>query len=475
MLKRILRYVGVLIISGSLISACATKTAYYQDVGKLVSSGKYSDAVTLTEQSKDSAYGNKNALLYCLDLGMLLHLSGNYKESNAAFENAKRLFDELFTKSVTTEASTFLISDNMRPYYGEDFERAHVNIFCALNYLMLGERNEALVEARQADDFLKKLQTDYGYKNVYKEDAFARYLMGMIYEDQGQVNDALISYKIALNAYKDYQKVYKLTAPQELVNDALRAASKLRFDNDVQNIKNDWQVPSYEELPKNFGELVLIDYNGFSAEKIDSFFEISFGKAWIYVNGMDARGKEREEVEQAGAIARSIIMDEQIRMAFPKYEKIPSRIQGFRVSTQDLSGRSSEGEVVQDISAIAQKNLEDRISRIKIKTIARAAVKFARAHKISEKVAKDSNDKLLGWITKKVLNVASAATEHADKRSWRSLPDKILIARLPLNEGKYSINLKFYDKSGLPIEQKTLENIEIKSRKKTFVIVRSAD
>ena len=362
----------------------------------------------------------------------------------------------------------------MRPYYGEDFERAQVNIFCALNYLMLGNGVDALVEARQVDDFLRKLQTDYGYKNVYREDAFARYLMGLIYEDQGQINDAYISYKLALEGYKDYRKNYGLGAPDELVSDALRTAKQLGFKDAIQDIKNDWKNASLIDQPKNSGELVVLDYNGFSAEKVDSIFEIAFGKAWGYVGAVNPRGEESVQVDQAGSIARSIVFDEQIRIAFPKYERIPSSIQGFGFSTADLSGRNSASETVQDISAIAEKNLDDRIARIRMKAIARAAVKFALAHQISDKVEQGSGSQLIGWITKKALTAASTATETADKRSWRSLPDKILMARLPLAEGTYTINLKFYDSSGSVVQQKTLENIAIKAGRKMFKIVRSA-
>ena len=461
-------------LTGLLLVACASQVAYYQDMEGLVSSGRYAQAATVIEHSKDSIYGKKNALLYYLDLGMMLHIDGRYKESNDAFESAKRLFDELFTKSITTEASTFLISDNMRPYYGEDFERAQVNIFCALNYLMLGNGVDALVEARQVDDYLRKLQTDYGFKNVYKDDAFARYLMGMIYEDQGEINDAYISYKLALEDYKDYRRYYGLSAPEELISDALRTANRLGFKDAIHDIKNDWKAGSFEDLPRGSGELVVIDYNGFSAEKVESIFEIAFGKAWAYVGAVEPQGKESVEVDQAGAIARSIVFDDQVRIVFPKYVKIPSRIEGFGFSTADLSGRNTESEVVQDISAIAEKNLDDRITRIRIKSIARAAVKFALAHQISQKVEESSGSEFVGWLTKKALSVASTATEQADKRSWRSLPDKILVARLPLAAGTYSINLKFHDSYGSTIQEKALDNITIKAGRKTFKIVRSA-
>ena len=55
----------------------------------------------------------------------------------------------------------------MRPYYGDDFERAMIHVFNALNYVYLKQLDDALVEARRVDLFLNKLQTDYGHKKYY--------------------------------------------------------------------------------------------------------------------------------------------------------------------------------------------------------------------------------------------------------------------------------------------------------------------
>ncbi|MFC1500912.1 COG3014 family protein [Elusimicrobiota bacterium] len=467
--------ISIVLFAVVLVTACAVKTVYYEDLNNLISGERYNEAVNLAQATRDKSYGKKNSLLYYLDTGLLFQLSGQYSKSNEAFEKAKKLAEKYFTKSVTTEASTYLISDNMRPYYGEDFERALINVFSAVNYIMLGKGDEALVEARQADHFLKTLQTNYGHKNVYKEDAFARYIMGMVYEDQGEINDAFISYRLALKAYKNYQKNYKVPVPKTLVNDALRTASLLGFKDEIQSIKQEWPNAVLKKFSKDQGELIVLNYNGFPAEKIDSFFEISFGKAWTYVDQSDVRGgSEAEKVEKASAIARSIVYDEQIRMAFPKYVRIPYRARNFKLIHDNPNIKPVRGEVAEDISAIAVQNLKRRIARIKIKTIVRAAIKHSLAKNVSEKVKKDSGSKFMGWLAKAAVKTASAATEHADKRSWRSLPDKIIVARMPLQKGAHSVKLRYFDKNNLVVREKTLNNVNIKAGKKTFVIVRTA-
>lgn len=466
----VLRYFACALLGAILFTSCAARTAYYEKLNGMVAGERYAEAAVLAEQSKKDIYGDRNALLYYLDRGMLLHLSGSYDASNEAFEQAKRVAEEHFTKSVTTEMSTLLVSDNMRPYYGEDFERAFVNVFCALNYLMLGREDEALVEARQVDHLLKTLQVDYGRTDVYKEDAFARYLAGMMYENRGEINDAFISYRQALDAYNYYEKTYGVPVPRELVADALRTARGLGFPDEAREIMKAWGEPPSSALPAGSGELVVLGYNGFSPEKVDSFLEISFGKGWLYVGMLEPQGSEQEQVAQAGAIARSIASDEQVRIAFPKYMPVNYHIKNIAVSA---GGEKAGGVLVEDMGAIAVKGLEDRITRVRVRAIARGVIKFALAKNISRKV-EESSGEVSAWLAKTIIKAASTATELSDKRSWRSLPDKIVMARLVLPAGKQSVQVRLLDGAGYETGVKTIDNIDIKAGRKNFLIVRSA-
>lgn len=464
-----LRVVFGILLSAFLLAGCAQKTAYYQNLNGLVSSGKYADAASLVEKSKMDMYGEKNALLYYLDRGMVLQFAGNNDESNQAYEKAKKIAEEHFTKSVTKEAATFLISDNSRPYYGEDFERALINVFAAVNYAAEGKENDALVEARQMDQFFKKLETDGGYKSRYHDDAFARYIMGMLYENQGQVNDAFISYRQALDAYKSYVKEFNTTTPADLVADAIRTAKKLGFDDEVRDISANWKAqPKVAAL--NTGELVLLNLNGFSPEKIDHFIEVDFGTGWGYVRSVQTKGDDASQVEQASAMARSVAADEQVRIAFPKYIPVPYRIAAIEATSGYQSAR---GEVVEDIGSIAVKTLDDRLTRIRVKAIARGIIKYLIAKKASAAFEEKTGNAAAGWLMKKALTAAATATETADKRSWRSLPDKIIMTRLTLPEGTQAVNLRFLDASGNTVSEQSID-AKIRKGKKTFVLLRTA-
>ncbi|MFH1715666.1 MAG: hypothetical protein ABH857_05735 [Elusimicrobiota bacterium] len=456
------------------LQGCAAQRAqYYNNLDNLIVNEQFEEASNLVVSSKEDSYGKNNALLYYLDLGFTKHMSGNWEESNIAFERAKQIARDYFTKSITQESKTLLISDAMRPYYGEDFERSLINIFCALNYIFLDNEQAALVEARQVDHFLNTIQIKYGQKSRYKEDAFARYLMGMIYENQHEYNDAFISYRQAMKVYEYYAGMFDTPLPISLVEDAMRMAKRLKFNDEIREIESKYpSVTDEEKIPDTYGELVLFHYNGKSPVKSETIFEVSFGEAWIHVGSFQPADEEEADFEQAGSIARTILADEMIRISFPKYVDAEYEIHTMNANTD--VGNSQNSFLVENIGAIAKKSLDDKIDRTRIRAIARAAIKFTLAKGASNKVEEKTRDKGLAWLTKKVLQVAANATEHADKRSWRSLPDQIEMVKMYLPEGAHDVHLNFKDNNGNIIETKVIYGQLIKRGQKSFAVVRTA-
>ncbi len=451
-----------------LLVGCAT-TLSLRELNSYVLKNEFAPAAEQVEKRKNG-YGEKNALLYYLDKGMLLQLAGQYAESNQALENAKKTAQALFTKSVTAHLSTFLVNDLMTPYYGEDFERALIHLFSALNYAALNQGEEALVECRQLDSFFRALPFD-GQRSAYQDDAFARYVAGLLYEDRGEINDAYVSYMKSIEAYEAYNKFYKTSRPPPLLEDVLRTARRLGFSDKVAEIQRRWgPVSAAKPPPAGSGEIIVLSYLGLGPEKVDSFFEISVYNGWPYVEKVDAKSQEETQVEQARAVLRSVAADKMIRVAFPKYRRIPARVQTVDVQ---FSSTTSAGVLVEDVGAIAVRNLDDRIARTRARAIARAVVKYLLAQKVGDAVGKNNNEDL-GFLVRTLLQAASAATEVADKRSWRTLPDRIVMARLALPAGEQNLTLKFLDATGTVVETRELKNIPIASGRKSFVIVRSA-
>ena len=186
-----------------LLLSCGPSGRYYTKVDRYLAEGEYDRADSLIEKNQGE-YGATNSVLYDMDRAMTLHLAGRYAGSNRHLESAERRIDDLYTQSVTSHAGAMLTNDNTLPYEGEDYEKVFINVIGALNYVYLGQWDDALVEARKVDHKLNVLNDRYDKKNVYKEDAFARYLSGILYEGRGEWNDAFISYRKAYETYLSF-------------------------------------------------------------------------------------------------------------------------------------------------------------------------------------------------------------------------------------------------------------------------------
>jgi hypothetical protein len=294
-------------------------------------------------------------------------------------------------------------------------------------------------------------------------------LAGLLYESRGEINDAYISYYKALEGYDVYQKLYQTPRPPHLVDDALRTARHMGFSDKVAEIEKRWGEAALPHRPAGAGEVVVLHYAGLGPEKVDSFFEISVYNGWPYVQQVDTQSQDDTQIEQAQAVMRSLAADKMIRVAFPKYRRNTSQISALAV---EGSSRTWRGSVVEDVGAIAIRNLEDRVGRTRGRAIARATVKYLLAQQVGKAV--EENDEGLGFLVKALLQAAAAATEVADKRAWRTLPDRVEMVRVALPEGSHTLTLKFLNAAGAPVETRSLPPLPVARGRRTFLIVRSA-
>jgi len=467
----------VFILIVFLFSSCARRFTHYEEITSLISSENYILAAQKVEEQKEKAYSKNERLLYYLDLGLLYHLAGEFEKSNECFEKAENIVDELFTKSISKEAASLLTSDYAKPYEGEVFERVLINVIRALNYLFLNQPDEAMVEARKVDHKLGVYKNAYGGKLTYSEDAFVRYLMGMIYENSGELNDAFISYRNALYSYRFYEANYNTPTPPELYGDVVRVAKALGFYDEIEELKKDFGKPKERKIPQGHGEIVLIHMNGLAPKKTEYTIQIAYGNGLVFVRASEVSTDEQADVNKALNIAGSIAADANISVAFPKFEKRPFRIKGSSIQVEGRN-ESADTHLVENVEEIAIKDLEDKIGRIYARTVARAIVKYTLAYaggggagKVAEKFGGKVAGKVTGFLAKKAFAAAASATEEADKRSWQILPAQFRIGRVILPEGSYTINLVLKDQYGNPVGIKTIKDVVVKNGKKTFLRV----
>ncbi len=438
------------------LPACASSPKKEQSftqshINALVASGCFEEAVRAFE-TKQSAYGSQNELLYLLDKGYTFHLAGRYRESIEYFAQAQRKLDELYTKSVTNIASTWVVNDNRAPYRGEAFEYSLIHIFQALNYAALGNFEEALVEARDMDRRLNLIAQSAPpeSKEAYRDDALGRLLCGILYEtthDRQDLNDAFISYKKSLKAYQsNFYKNTKTYIPRVLIENLLASAEYLGFRDEFETYRKQFSDIDFVWVASKMmkAEVYVVHYNGLSALKYP--IQIPMGLPGPYLT----------------------------QVSFPDYSPRQYEIEHSTVTaTGERKNKvSAKTELTANLERMAIQTLNAQKAWLYTKGILRPAAKYAVERGLERRVS-EQHGRGAGYAVQGLSSIYNLWSEQADLRAWQTLPAQIRISRFILFPGKYSFEIQLQDEDGEVVSTQALGDLELKSGEKKFLIVRT--
>jgi hypothetical protein len=431
--------------------------------------GNPDKAVTLIQEAKDD-YGRDNRLLYLMDQGMVLHLAGRFQESNAVLEEAYHLVEEQYATRLRDQASALLLNETQLPYEGEPFEHVLINVIKALNYACLENWNEALVEARRIDHRLNVL-SDRAEGQEYKEDPFARYLTGILYEITGELNNAYVAYRKAEAVYDEARAWSKVPLPDALKTDLIRITSALHLAEDFEQYQTKYPEVASDAVSapdSDMAQLIIVSYNGQSPQKEDLYIDvpISLDALQLVLLAKAAGGRSTRSTRGGEALLYGI-HGQIARVALPRL--VPRRTKAAYSTIQLTDGTNTfnaHSQRLYDISAIAEKNLNDGYNRLVLRAVARTAMKMAAAEGVGlgarAAVNKNSQD-LVGLLAVILARIFVLATEEADIRSWRTLPGEIQLARLWIPAGSYSVLVNTVDHQGRVIGSPKTEQLDFQS------------
>ncbi|MDZ7742665.1 MAG: hypothetical protein U5Q03_13170 [Bacteroidota bacterium] len=426
---------GIILTSFLLlfITACMTyyeKTQKFQDY---IQMGEMDKAEKLLADDKKAAEG-KNRFLYFVNNGWINWITDQHQQSNAHFQDAD-IYIEDYHKQAGMEALSLITNPSVKPYQPEDFEKVFVNYFKALNYLVLGKHDDALVECRRINIKLNELNDQYkDHKNRYQNDAFAHLVMGLIYESGKDWNNAFIAYRNAYDVYKkSYAENFNVDAPQQLKMDILRTAYLTGFNDEVRYYEKEFGI-DYQYEQHDGGTLVFLWQNGFGPVKSEwsiNFTKVDGKGGWItFVN--DEMGLsfpffigDKPDEEKSAFASLSFL-----RVAFPKYLEREPLYQNGKLIINNNKG--IELELAENVNAIAFKTLQDRMIREMANSLLRLATK-----KALEKITRDQNQDIGA-----ALGIVNALTEKADTRNWQTLPFEVFYQKVYLPEGQHNVELQ---------------------------------
>jgi len=425
-----------------LLFSCATYNTRIDTYYEQVINNQYEKAYTALDANK-LLQRPRNRLLYLFEKGKMAHLLKQYDSSNVYFNEADNFIEDARTSAKDIALST-LLNPMMETYKGEDFEKFMVHYYKALNYLNLGQSNEALVEARRITLTSYAQQDKTGNKaNRYSDDAFSLMIQGIIYEQSGDINNAFISYRNAVDLFLKNNKMwYGVAMPDQLKQDLLRTAAANGFTDEVQRYQDLLGTALQPTIYAPGGELVLFWENGLAPVKQEQNFFFTLTKNglgnFVFV---DAAGSYNIPFDFGTSIKQEDIKMENLRslrVAFPRYQEQPVYYTNAVASVNNTQYHFENAESINDL---AFATLKERFAKDMVQTLSRLAIKkLAEAAARPKSDDKNKDEKEAMAMAIQVFNFVS---EKADTRNWQSLPHTILYTRIPLQKGTNDIQLNF--------------------------------
>lgn len=430
-------------------SSCATYYEVNYEFNQNFEQGNLEQAEKVLDSHKKIGKG-KAQFLYYANQGVVNAMTGDLEESNEWFEKAYQ-FGESYSKNYANVAASFLVNPNTITYQGEDHEQLLLLYYKALNLMKMKDYESALIECRRLVNRLNELSDKYKSDKKYKQDAFIHNLMGIIYEAQGDYNNAFIAYRNAYNIYEtDYTELFGVGAPDQLKEDLLRAAALTGFYDQLDFYERKFDM-KYEKQ-NAAGELVFFWHNGLGPIKDEwsvNFAAVDGGDGIVSFVNEDYNFTFPYAVNSADQ--KADITDLRVfRVAFPKYvERKPL----FNEATIISDKQRYPLELAEDVNKIAFKTLEERmvqefgkgLLRVAIKKSVEMAIRGEQStseNENEEKTEEEKREEAMRQGLSMLVGLVNAVTEKADTRNWQTIPHGIYYTRVPMEKGTNVVTLK---------------------------------
>lgn len=282
---------------------------------------------SLSTLEKGDWFGQRNQLLFLLERGLVLHRLQRYQQSVEVLLQATELIAEFEQISVSEQLGSLVTTEWLVRYKGEYSERLWAHSYLMMNFLLLGQHDSALVEAKRALELLGR------YPEALQEDYFTRGLIALCFSHVGEDNDA----------YLVYRRLAEDLHPTAVAVDLVQISARLGQLDEVAHYQP--YLPSL--FPHGVGELVLFVANG------------------------------RIPKKRPG----NVILPPSIRFSFPYYEAFSAP----RVQVDILPRSPALPQLSSSLGAVAGKALEER----KLSMIAKETLRVAGKEAIAQSVGNE--------------------------------------------------------------------------------------
>lgn len=437
----------------SLSAGCAVTSVFNpypnqaQDYRAAIGGGASTEAV-LNELESDRT--SADAMLYMMERGRVAQLAGRFDESRIDYQQviegfeAQDLAATVQVSSVGAQGASLLTNDNAIPYKGAGYERIFVHHQQAINYWANRDIEGAAVEFRKValeqrvleqryesdiaeaqeqarensidiDDVTKQfsgLDQVAGQVKSSFQNPYTYYHSAAFWEATGELNNALVDYKKALEINPNSEL---------LISDVARVSRKQGIS--IEGVNGN--TPKKDE-----GTVVLLFEDGFIPAKTEARLSVpNFSDGGI------------------------------ITVAFPYYDPSTWPKSATLSVSDDLFNDFGETDPLVQFGALAVKNLKEQLSALITRQILRG---------IAKNELQAQSGQQMGGAAQLIANIYNIVSERADLRSWLTIPNTGQALRMNLKAGKRELTLR------APNTMEKLA-LEIKAGRTVFVRVIHVD
>lgn len=421
------------------LASCAS-TKMDQKVYASFEKGDYAKCAKIIEGSSKNLKIND-----AIDVSLFKSYSGDHAGSAQYFEMTKRALDDSYTKSLTRGAASAIINENAREYSGNVYEYLLVNSFNCLNYINMGDLDEALVEVRQGEVKQKEYKNKYGSLDISYD------------ENLGEGQGAARQLGINMNEYWD-EVPRKPTAADLYVDSS--------FSHYLASILYTMDGSGDPELHAR--EYYALNPNG---ARLRESIQIPEGKGRLDVIALAGKIKERREGQLVIPfyITDIPLLNPTLKYVFPTVQGIPDGNYSARLvldngMTQDLLLVESFDQAVnRDVTIRARRDFSRSFVRSTVKEVTTVASCIAMYNNAPNELGRLASLAAIGPM----LNAVNL-TETADIRQAKYFPAVAVGGGFTLDPGVYSGTVEFY-KDGNLIGKESFSDVRVRKNRISLI------
>ncbi|MDR0643591.1 MAG: hypothetical protein LBG05_01570 [Treponema sp.] len=455
----------VLLIAGMSVAlfSCATKPDAYAKMDAAINEGDYTSAIAVINEAQaipegkdkpaNPIYQANSAILLYLDRGVLEYYAGNFAESTKDFQEAERLIEEAYTKSVTQEIGSYLANDNVKDYAGETYEDLYINVFNALNYYANGDVEGAGVEVRRMTEKLAALEGT-GEKGGFEISDLMTFFaeavkvaeqtgltLGIDLPVPSPVHDLQVA---PGDPGADFMQWVQSGAGKKIVDSALaRYLSAVfyrgmgndddaRIDFEALSQITDFDTSEESDIPEGKARINVIGFVGLSPEKAMYKQTIS----------LDCFPTIHDAAEKALAV------DPTLGVGWAAVPVLVPRASVIDKVETVVNGETVALNLLEDIGGLMKSTLAEKFDNIYYKAYIQAAVRYIAVEVAGKQAKEKAGDSPIADAAVKGAIVAAKksadALAQADIRSSRYFPNKAYAGGLTLDPGEYTVTINYY-------------------------------